>query len=232
MEINAIYDEIRELSGNNVKFSESIIPNASKIYGVRISELRKLAKKIAKEDHQKFLQENPMDSYEMEMLHGMVIGYAKDEIGNLLSYIEAFIPKIHDWSVNDTLCQTFKICRKYLKETWDFLMKYRESENEFEIRVVSVMLMSHFLVDEYIDEVIKVLDSYIIKEDQYYAKMGVAWAIATIMAKYPEKCLEYLENPNNNLDDWTYNKSIQKMRESFRVSKEIKEYIVKLKKSN
>jgi len=78
--------------------------------GVRLPELRKLAKKIAKDDYKKFLGQNPMDSFEMETLQAMVIGYAKDDLSEILACADDFIPKIHDWSVNDSFCQTFKIC--------------------------------------------------------------------------------------------------------------------------
>ena len=41
------------------------------------------------------------------------------------------------------------------------------------------------------------------------------------MAKYEDKVLNYLES--SSLDDWTYNKAITKMNESFRVSTHVKE---------
>ena len=50
--------------------------------------------------------------------------------------------------------------------------------------------------------------------------MGAAWAVATAMAKYRDKTLAFLKT--TALDDWTYNKAIQKMLESYRVSPEDK----------
>lgn len=52
--------------------------------------------------------------------------------------------------------------------------------------------------------------------------MAVAWAIATSWAKQREKTCYYMQVGNNELDDWTYNKAIQKMLESYRVSDEDK----------
>lgn len=229
MEIGNVQAQIESLSGKHVKFSESIIPNASKIYGVPIPELRKLARQIAREDYEGFLRANPLDSFEMQTLQAFVIGYARDDIHKLLYYMEEFLPKIHDWCVNDALCQTFHAARKYPEQTWEFLMRYRNSRQEFEVRVVAVMLLSHFLTDAYIDAVLAVLDGLYVGEpdnpkDAYYAKMGVAWAIATVMAKYPDKCREYMQPGRNHLERWTYNKALTKMRESFRVSEEIKEW--------
>ena len=94
-------------------------------------------------------------------------------------------------------------------------MQYRASKSEFEQRVVAVMLMDHFLVPEYIDRVLAVYNS--LKHEGYYCKMGVAWGIATTYAKFPQETQAFLLE--NELDDFTYNKAIQKMLESYRVSK-------------
>ena len=102
------------------------------------------------------------------------------------------------------------------------------SNNEWEIRVVAVTFLSHFLNDKYVDEVIQILDQ--LKRPTYMSKMGIAWAFATIMAKYPEKMYEYL--PHSSLDDWTYNKAICKMRESFRVKEEDKEKLKNMRRKN
>ncbi|MFA6885145.1 MAG: DNA alkylation repair protein, partial [Paludibacteraceae bacterium] len=83
-----------------------------------------------------------------------------------------------------------------------------------ELRVVAIMLMSHFLTDNYIDRVLQVLDG--LRHDGYYLKMAVAWAVATAFAKYPERTMAFLKC--NHLDDDTYNKAIRKMLESYRVS--------------
>jgi 3-methyladenine DNA glycosylase AlkD len=203
---------------------ESIKQELNKIkrttFGILIPELRKFAKQIAKGDYKSLIENNDFSSYELKLLHAFVLGYIKSDIHTLLKYFEKFIPQVEDWAVNDSLCQNFKIARKYPKEVWKFLMKYKNSKKEFESRIVSVMLLSHYLNDEYIDSVIELLGE--LNTDNYYSKMGVAWAIATIMGKYPDKCLKYLKSTDCNLDKTTYNKSLQKIRESLRISDNIK----------
>ena len=127
------------------KFTSGLIPGTDPIIGVRIPKLRTLAKKIAKEDWRGYLEHAACDTYEEIMLQGLVLGYAKGEIDELLEYVRAFIPKIHDWSVNDCFCATFKIAQKHREKVWNFLMPYAKSDQEFEQRVVAVMLMDHFL---------------------------------------------------------------------------------------
>ena len=58
--------------------------------------------------------------------------------------------------------------------------------------------------------------------------MAVAWAISTIYLKYPVMTLEYLNN--NNLDNWTFNKTIQKIIESKQVSLDEKTKLKALKR--
>lgn len=208
------------------EFTSGLIPGSNAILGVRIPVLRTLAKQIAKEDWRTYLKDAVDDSYEEICLQGFVIGYAKADIDEILPYAAVFIPKICDWSVNDTFCATFKIARKNREKAWDFLMQYKDSPNEFEQRVVAVMLMDHFLEPDYIDRVLAVWDS--LKHEGYYCKMGVAWGVATAYAKFPEKTHAFLLE--NHLDDFTYNKAIQKMIESYRISAEDKEILRAMKR--
>ena len=199
-------------------------------FGISIPELRKFAKKIAKDNYKKFLDNNDFSSFELKLLHTFVLGYANDDINILISYFKDFIPYVNDWAVNDSFCQSFKVARKYPDLFWNFLMQYKDSKKEFESRIVSVCLLSHYLDDKYIDDVIKILDE--LNTDDYYSQMGVAWAIATIMGKYPNKCLQYLTSEKCHLDKKTYSKSLQKIRESFRVSNEMKKLIKDIKNDN
>ena len=160
MTIIEIKDEIAKLADpKNAEFFRKLNPTALECAGVRIPALRKIAQKIAKDDYRTFLDTNPMDTFELECLQAFVIGYAKDDINVILSYLNDFIPKVHDWSVSDSLCQTFKIAKKYPAETFAILSKYKDSHREFEVRIVAIMLMSQFLNDEYIDTVIEVINN-------------------------------------------------------------------------
>lgn len=205
---------------HQAKFSSSLTPNCKPMLGVRLPELRRLAKGIAKGDYRGFLEECPDTFFEYEILQAYVLGYAKDDVEVILSYADRFVPKIRDWAVNDSFCQNFTIARKYPERVWEWLMTYAKKEDEFSQRVVAVLLMSHFLVPEYIDRVLAVMDT--LQFDGYYTKMGVAWCVATAYAKFPKETAKYLEE--NRLRDWTYNKAIQKMCESYRVGEGDKAY--------
>ena len=78
MTINEIKGEIKSLAGNNADFYNKLNPTGKPSLGVRIPDLRNIAKRIAREDYECFLQNNPMDTFEEETLEAFVIGYAKD----------------------------------------------------------------------------------------------------------------------------------------------------------
>lgn len=202
------------------EFTSALIPGSRPILGVRVPQLRKIAKEIAKGNWQTYLKEAPEDTYEEVAVKGFVIGYVKEELDVLLPYIAEHIEKINDWSLCDGFCSNLKIVIKHKEEFLEFLLPYAKIDDEFKQRVVAVMLMNYYLTDEYIDMSLEVLDS--LKNEKYYCKMAVAWAIATAWAKQREKTYCYMQDGNNSLDDWTYNKAIQKMLESYRVSDEDK----------
>ncbi len=224
-----VLKKLQELSSHKLgEFAGSLIPNSAPMLGVSITNLRKLAKDIAKTNGSEFINNNNFEYYELEQLQGMTIAYLKIDIIAKLPLIAKFIYQIHDWSVCDCFCSSFKLNDLEKKVMWNLLLNYLDSNYEFVKRFVVVMMMSHFLTDEYVDKIIQIVDKMV--DDRYYFRMGVAWLIATMMAKYPEKTLDYLKY--SKLDDWTYNKALQKMVESFRVSAEIKIMLKKMKRKS
>ena len=135
------------------------------------------------------------------------------------------MPEIYDWSGCDIVISTFKCSDEELKKVYDFIMKYRYSKNEYETRFMIVMLFN-FLKEDYLDKIKEILETE--KFDKYYTQMAAAWLISVMFVKHREYTLAYLNN--NSLDNFTYNKALQKIRESLRVSKEDKELVKKMKR--
>lgn len=224
-------DNVREqlFAKQDLKYKEfhsSLCPNVDKIIGVRVPELRKMAKNIASQNYTQFLDNAKDEYYEELVLQGLVIGYAKISIEETFKYLEIFVPKINSWAVCDTTCSNLKITKKYMKEMWKFLEQYINSKNEYEIRFALVMYLNYYLTDEYIDEILHKVDKITNKE--YYVQMAIAWLLSFAYIKQKEKTEMYLLK--NNLDEFTQNKAIQKICESYRVSKENKDKLRKLKK--
>ena len=222
-EIRVILNEMAEERYRH--FSASLLPGIDNILGVRLPNLRMVAKKIAKEDWKLCMAWKDKKYFEETMLQAMVLGYAKADINELLAVLASFIACIDNWSVNDSLCSSFKAAKQYQQEVWDFLMGYKDSSNEFEARFVAVMLRAYYINDNYIDKTLEVLGN--IDTTKYYASMGTAWAFADAWAAYSTKTKKFLKE--HTPDSVTYYKILQKCPQSYKISIEDKEYIKKEK---
>ncbi|MDR0271488.1 DNA alkylation repair protein [Paenibacillus sp.] len=224
-----IREKLLELADDEYqKFSASLIPGISNMLGVRIPELRKMAKQIAKEDWRAYLQHAESDYFEEIMLQGMLIEYVKADVDEKLELTSSFIPKIDNWSVCDSFCTGLKFTKNYQDLVWEFLQPYLQSDKEYEIRFGVVMLLNYYVNETYIERVLHILDN--IRYDAYYVRMAVAWALSICYVKQPKPTMTYLQQ--SSVDDFTYNKALQKITESLRVDAETKRLIRSMKRLN
>jgi len=222
-----IREKLFELSDNQYKqFHSGLCPGTNNIIGVRVPILKNYAKEIAKQDYKAYLENARDDYYEEVMLQGIVIGFAKMNIEESQYYLTRFIPKIDNWAICDVTIATLKLTKKYKKEMWEFIQNYLKSSKEFELRFAIVMMLDYYITQDYIEQVLQILNN--IKHDGYYVKMAVAWAISVAFTKFPEKTWQLIKN--NKLDDFTYNKSLQKIVESYRVDDMVKQEIKQMKR--
>ena len=228
MDNDYILSRLKELSDESYKaFHSKLVPGfEDKILGVRAPLLRKFAKELAKEDWQSLFYEIGNDYYEQKLLKGFMICYAKTDIDTLLDYTEKFVPLIDNWAVCDMFCSSLKIANRHPEKAFGFIQKYLKSSKPFEIRFATVMLLDYYVNDSYIDTVLDKLDR--IRNDDYYVKMAAAWAVSVCYVKYPEKTYSFLQSCQ--LDDFTFNKSLQKICESYRIGREDKAIIKAMKR--
>lgn len=208
------------------EFNRSLVPGEIlPMLGVRMPILRDIAKQIAKADFTAFLTEKALWHEEL-LLQGMVIGYAKLTDKERAAYLDWFVPQIDNWAVCDSCCMTYKFMKQNQDFWYDYLMQYMRSDKEYEIRFAVVALLDHFVNETYIERLLEHFSD--IHNDAYYVKMAVAWAVSVCYVKFPEKTNAFLED--NAMDNFTHNKAIQKIRESYRVSQDDKERLKGLKR--
>lgn len=209
------------------RFSSALIPNLAPgfLLGVRLPALRKLAREIAKGNPKQYLREAGNDSFEEIMLQGMVIGYIKGNPQTIFPLVEAFLPKIDNWSVCDSFCSGLKLAREYPKEMWAFLTPLFQEQREYYVRFAVVMLIFYYIKAEYLRDIFHILDR--ISLNAYYVKTAVAWAVSTCYREFPGETMWYLNH--NSLEPFTYQKSLQKILESVRTDETAKKQIRGLK---
>lgn len=202
-------------------FSSSLVPNCGEMLGIRLPILRQYAKELAKSEGISALDGDEDIYFEETMLRGMLIGTLKLDIDEKLKYIADFIPLINNWSVCDSFCTSLKFTHKNKKAVWEFIQLYIVSDKEFYARFGAVMLLDYFIDEEYIEHTLNALEK--ISTSCYYSSMGVAWALSVCYAKFPEHTKTHLLN--NTLDDETYNRTVRKICESYRVEQSDKDFL-------
>ena len=188
-------------------FVTSLMPGARPVVGVRLPVLRALAKEITKGDWRTYLEEAVDDTFEEVMLQGYVTGAARMPFEEQMERMTAYVRKINDWALCDSPCSGFKFVRKHREEVWAFLQPYLYSGEVFSQRFAVVMLLAHFVTDDFIDRVLEACAA--VRPNGYYASMAVAWAVSVCFAKYPEKTRPLLK------DGWTTKRRTRPYRKSW-----------------
>lgn len=205
------------------QFSSKLTLTKYKMIGIRIPLLRNMAKNIIKGNYEEFLKYTQDKYFEEVLIEGLVIASIKDK-DIFDRYFLNYIKKIDNWSINDVFCNSIKIFNKdnYFK----LCLKLSKNKEEFISRVGLISILSHYVKKSYLKEIFNTLDN--LKSDAYYTKMAASWLLCECYIKYPEETNKYLNI--SKLNNWTYNKAIQKMRESYRVTVEQKDYLNTLKR--
>lgn len=208
------------------EFHANLIPtkDPNAIIGVRVPNLRKLAKQLVKEmDVTPFLKELPHTYNEENMLHAFLVEAIKD-YDACLAALDDFLPYVDNWAVCDSMKP--KVFKKHLNELVDKITGWIESGDTYTIRFGIEMLMSFYLDDAFDEAYLRMVA--VVKSDEYYVNMMIAWYFATALAKQYDATIVYLEQ--GMLERWTHNKTIQKAIESLRITPEQKDYLRTLRK--
>lgn len=207
-----------------ISFSKKIIKEEVDMLGIKVPVLKTIAKQIACGAYKSFLKINQNHYYEEVMIEGLVIGYIKEE-KDFDSYLDPFVKKINNWAVCDTCTANMKIIKKNPKKYFPILKKYIKSKEEYQVRFALVCFLDHYKESQYVEEILKSIRS--IKIHTYYIDMAIAWLLCELFIHHKELLLKQLNTLP--LNTFTFHKFVSKCCDSYRVSKEDKEYLKTLK---
>ena len=206
-------------------FTSKLIPNVDKelVIGVRVPDIRRLAKSLSDDDRKKFLSELPHKYHEENLLHGAILQLIKSDIGEVISETEKFLPYIDNWAVCD-MSQS-KLLGKYPDTVFGKASEWAKSEKTYMVRFAIDVLLMFFLDENFKPEVLSLAESIV--SEEYYINMALAWFWSFALIKRYDEALPIIES--RRLPAFVHNKAIQKARESYRISDERKEYLKTLK---
>lgn len=222
-----IQKKLFELQDNGyAEFQSKLTPTVPRetFIGVRVPELRKLAKSYIKDkESQQFLKELPHRFYDENMLHGLLLSEIKD-YDSCISELDIFLPYVDNWAVCDIMSP--KVFRKHKEELLKKIKIWAASDQVYTCRFGLEMLMTHFLDVDYKPEYLEIAAG--VHSEEYYVNMMIAWFFATSLAKQWDTTIPYIIE--NRLSEWVHNKTIQKARESYRITDEQKKFLKGLKR--
>ena len=226
MSVVEIRKELFKLQDQKYRdFQSKLIPTVDPdtVIGVRTPELRKYAKKLAKqEDITEFLDDLPHHYFDENQLHAFIISEIKD-YEQCINQLCRFLPFVDNWATCEQMSP--KVFKKHRQELLEYIKEWIGSGETYTIRFAIGMLMEHFLEEDFDPAYLELVAD--VRTEEYYVNMMIAWYFATALAKQYEAVLPFIEN--QRLDTWTHNKAIQKSVESYRITAEQKEYLKSLK---
>ena len=204
-----------------------------RILGLHLPEMKQVAKTLAKQADARevlhaFEQEHQKDrfclTYEETLVWGLTINALKCTPEERFSLLTSYIPVLDNWAVCDSFCCNAKWAQKLPPQMlWEFLLPYYHSDKEFEVRFAIVMSMCYLMAKEWLPIVFhqlealdlsKIQSEYTSLPSPYYVRMGMAWLLATALAKFPDETRKFVKA--STLTDDVKRLYVRKARESFR----------------
>ena len=210
----------------------NVLP-AMQVMGLRVGDMRRVARDLARREDalmrisqfaQVYSKDRSLLCYEEVMIWGMMINAVKCTDEERIQLLEDFVPAIDNWAVCDTYCSDAKWMKKLPKDKlWRLLEPYFDSVREFDVRFAVVIAMWYLLEEKDLEKIFAHLEQinfsaiqseYNMPLSAYYAKMSVAWLLATALAKHPEQTREFVRK--QTLPEDVIKLYVRKARESFR----------------
>ncbi|MBP5548470.1 MAG: DNA alkylation repair protein [Bacteroidales bacterium] len=190
------------------EFHKGLVPGMPEDYiiGVRMPDLRRLAKEIEAEP---LLSTLPHRYYEENQLHAILLSGMKD-FDQCLKQVERFLPYVNNWATCDGLRP--RCFAKHTDDLQKYILRWLEDKHEYTVRFGIGILEAFYLDKAFKKEQLKWVAN--IRREEYYIKMMQAWYFATALAKQWDATFPIM----STLPDWVRRKTIQKACESYRVS--------------
>lgn len=206
------------------KWEQNILKTSLPCIAVPSEKVRYIIKQILKGNYIEFLNLNLKNNYTEIAIRGGIISSIKD-FNIMKKYLDVYALEADCWATTDTL--KFTLTNQNEKLFLNLLKSYATSPNTFVRRTAIIIAFKYINRVNFDGEILNVLKQ-LKHEKEYYVNMAVAWLVCEYFIKRKDFGMQILKS--GILNDFTQNKAISKCRDSFRVSKSDKEYLLSLKR--
>lgn len=202
---------------DKIEWTKNIINTSMEVLAIDSKTLKNISKEILKGNYLSFLDLQIYDYYECTIININIISKIKDfKIQKI--YLDKYVKKIDNWASVDSYKPNIKNNENnYL----NLAKKYINSNKTFIKRMGIIILFNYLNKKEYLNKVFSLIKN----EDDYYVNMAYSWLLCECFIKNREETINYLNIAK--LNKFVINKFILKARDSYRVTKEDKEMLIK-----
>lgn len=203
-----------------ISWTKNILNTNMPVLAIKANVLKDISKKILKGNYQSFLDLELNTYYENTYINGYIISQIKDfEV--MKHYLDKYVISVDNWASIDVL----KIkTRKKEKQFLELSKEYSKSKYIFQRRASIIILFD--LIKTNVDDIFTIIKS-LKKEKEYYVNMAISWLLCECFIKERDKTLLFLMD--DNINDFVRQKTVSKCRDSYRVSKDDKQLLLKYK---
>lgn len=218
--------ELSELKDEEYRsFSGKLVPG-KEVLGVRVPDLRRLAKRIVKEDPEsgdRFIRSLPHRYLEENHLHAFILSEEKD-MNELIRKTEEFLPYVDNWATCDSF--TPVVFRKDTSRVPGLIDYWLDSDREYTVRYgIRLMLSRKDFSKENMEAVIRAG-----KRNDYYVYMAASWYLSMAALENPEDFKKVFLRDKTG--DRLYKETIKKILESRQFTDSEKDFYRNLRKGN
>jgi len=186
---------------------------------VKMAPLRELAKTLAKADVD-WTGFDPKIGFNLTMLYGLTQAYKNIPIDRKWAFFDGYFEYAEHWALTDSVAVTLK--KVPLEEVKKLIERFIDSPYPYKRRFAFVMALIYLSPKEPLGWVFAKINH---NEDVYHVYMAIAWFLAECFIKQPKAAIEFLDK--TDLAPWIKAKTVSKIRDSYRVSKIDKEFVLR-----
>ena len=200
-------------------FIRRVVPvgDGSSVIGVRMPQVRRLALEVEPRSAP-FLASLPHLYFEENQIHAVLVSREKD-YDRCIEMVDSLLPHINNWATCD--CLRPRVLASRPETTLAHVRRWMQSQWPYSVRFGIGVLEAYFLDDLFSPEQLQWVAG--LDREEYYVRMMQAWYFATALAKQWDAARPVVDS----LQPWVRRRAVVKARESFRVSKEHKDDLLR-----
>ena len=205
-------------------WEQRIVNTSLPCIAVPSTVIDRISKQIFKGNYISFLNLWIWENHSATLVFGKILSKIKD-FNILIKFLIPYSEKADNWSTID--CLKFHFTNENSKLFISLANQLIFSKYTFSRRLALIILLKLLSFENCSNFCFNILN-LLSDENEYYVNMSGAWLLAECMTTYRDSTIEYYNS--NTTNNFIINKSISKCRDSFRISKEDKEFLLSYKR--